>query len=397
MERLQKFKPAILISLIATIVVYVFNIITTGLYANDFAQITSNVQNLSNLFEGEQLKMIMNVVDIATGALLAYKAFSIGIIFLTAVFTIVIICLIRFMQDKHKKTNKTLYLIILTLLSGYLAYFSIQGLKIDSGLAAMSLLALNVYNFIVFLLVTIFGIHAVYKQFKQDFQKQAWIKNGSTIIASLSLVLIVLLTINIAFKVIVYISIVSFITSIDLANLIDVMDYINVDLAALLPSIVGSGGIVSQAQAELFINQLADKSILAYASNMLHQVLSSFSFKLIFDNLVVIGIGFITAICSLVYAHKVEEPEQIADTINGEEVAIEEVASDKGETKHQYLTEIEKVATKERDYIILLIFSILTSISAFFISSSFVYALIGIVMLIGSSFILFGIIKQIDN
>lgn len=411
MNKLHKFKPAILVALIATIVVYIINIVNVALFASNITDLTSTVSTFSKFIDQQYLDAATEVINVASGALMAYKSFTIGLLVIGAVFTTIVISIVRWTQTKYEKSSKLLYLVLFTLLSAYIGYSSVTGFESPNGFASVLMLLLNIYNFVVFLMLTVFGAIYTCKQFKADFHKQAWIRSGATIIGSFSLIVIILLSINVFFKLTVYIATVRFISAIDLGALINIMDYVNIDFSSVLPELVGANGVVTQSQIDTVVNNFFDQSVLAFASTQLHQFLNGIALNIIFKDFLIIVIGLGTSIASFIFARKVEPEEIITTTeenIEGEttEENVEgevEVTTEDNDNSHPVVISAEhksfssQLATTERDHIVLLVCSLLAGISIMFVSSSFFYLILAIAILIGSLFILFGIIQHFET
>lgn len=406
MNKLHKFKPAILIALIATIVVYIINIVNVALFANNITDVTSTIGTLSKFVDQQYIDAATEVINVATGALTAYKSFTIGLLVIGGLFTTIVICITRWTQSKYEKSSKLLYLILFTLLSAYIAYSSVTGFESPNNFPAMLMLLLNIYNLVLFTVLTVFGGITACKQFKADFHKQAWVKTGATIIGSFSLIVIILLSVNVFFRGVMYISVASFISSIDLGALINIMDYVNIDFSSILPDLVGASGVITQSQIDTVVNNFFDQSVLAFASTQLHQFLNGIALNIIFNNFVIVVIGLGTSIASFIFARKVE-PEEIVVEANEEATESEveqftdqtvntEIEHPIVETEKEHKTFTSQFATSERDNIILLVCSLLAGISIMFVSTSIIYIILAVAILLGSLFILFGIIQDFE-
>lgn len=289
-EKLNKLNKLFIGVIIIALFAYIINVIDISFFANNLEQITSKLALITNFIPAQDVQQINNVLDILNNATNVIKAFFVVVASISGVVSIIGLLLIKLFAGRVAKYQSFFNYCGLIITAGVTVYMQYRLMPSFDGLVSLFVMGATLLIIGFSIVYVIVGVTGLYKLVMSDEFK---INEIYTEIAKvISFILIFYTGVIIIGKINVYMSVAVLVKEIDLASLIDVMNYIKVDWNAIIPPVVLSTGYVSPDSINLFINNVADKYILDTVSKFVQEIILSTSSSFIFNNM----LSYVTAI-----------------------------------------------------------------------------------------------------
>lgn len=281
---IEKLNKLFIGVIIVTVFAYVMHIIDLSLFANDFTQITSQIQMIAGFIPDQSVQQINSVIEFLNNSAGVIRTLLVTLAVLSGVASVIGLFLIKLFADRVAKYKTIFGYSGLIITAAATLYMQFKLFPTFSGLISLILIfatALMMIAAAVYIVLGVLGIYRIVmdEQFEVtdiafDFAKV------------LSFIFIFYTVVIIGTKIALYMSVTVLVQEIDLASLIDVMNYIQIDWTTVLPPVLLSTGIITGDSIDLVINNLADQYILSYASTFIQNIVLAFSRSIIFNNIV---------------------------------------------------------------------------------------------------------------
>lgn len=281
---IQKLNKLFIGVIAITIFAYVLNIVDLSFFANDFTQVTSQIQRIAGFIPDQDVQRINSILDFLNNSVDVIKTFLITVSVLAGIASIIGLFLIKLFADRVEKYKSIFSYSGLIITAAATIYVQLKLIPSFDGLISLILILATFLMLAISVVYVVVGIVGIYKLvMSDDFKASALAFDFAKV---LSFIFIFYTIVIIATRVSLYMSVVVLVQEIDLAALIDVMNYIDIDWTTIIPPVILSTGIVTNDSINLVINNLADQYILSYASNIIQNIVLSFSRSIIFNNIV---------------------------------------------------------------------------------------------------------------
>lgn len=280
--------------IIFTGLAYILYVIDLSLFANDFSQITSQIQMIAGLIANQDVQRINSLLDFLNNSANVMRMFLVTTAILSAIASVLGLMLIKLFVTRLGKYQSIFNYSGLIITAAFTIYLQLRLLPEFDGFISLIVI------FATFLIITIaaiyliVGITGIYQLIMlEDFKLSAIAYDFAKV---LSFIFIFYTIAIITTRVSLYMSVVILVQEIDLAALIDVMNYIEIDWTTTLPPVIFSTGYLSAEMIDLAVNNLADKYILDFASSFIQSLILSFSRSIIFENIVAYVLTLIASV-----------------------------------------------------------------------------------------------------
>ncbi|WOO87772.1 hypothetical protein RZE82_02255 [Mollicutes bacterium LVI A0039] len=294
MTNIQKSNKALIGVIAFAVIAYVVNIINLSLFASDFTQITAQIQMISGFIPDQDVQTMDSILSFANNAALVVRMLLVTIAAISALASLIGLGLLKFFASRAAKYNSFFSYCGVIIAASANLYIQYSLHPTFDGIISLILIGATalIVGVSVFMLVA--GVHGLYKVVMADDFKAGQI--GLEVARVLSLIIVFYIAAIVAIKVTMYVAVSIFVQSIDLASMIDIMNYINVDWEAIIPVAVMSTGIISADKIDLLLNNLADQYVLNYASTFIQDLILNVSSSIIFKGIVTYIATFIAGL-----------------------------------------------------------------------------------------------------
>lgn len=298
---IEKLNKIFIGVIFVTIFAYVLNVIDLSFFANDFTQVTSQIQLIANFIPDQEVQNINSVIDIMNNTAGVIRSLLITISVLSGIASIIGLFIIKIFADRVSKYKSFFSYSGLIIASAATAYIQYRLFPSFNGLVSMILIFATIAIIVISLVYIAIGIHGIYKVVMSDVFKASQL--AFDVAKVLSFIFVFYTFAIIATRISLYMSLVVLVKEIDLAALIDVMNFININWESYIPEAILSTGIVSNDSINLVINNLADQYLLSYASTFVQNLVLNISRSIVFNNIVAYVSG-LTAGLAILYTAK---------------------------------------------------------------------------------------------
>lgn len=294
-----------------TVFAYLLEVFDLSFFAGDLSQITANIQLVFNFIPDQSVQQINSILDILNNTTDVVKTLFITLTVLSAVASLICLFIVKLFADRIVKYKSFFSYSGLIIVATVTAYTQFKLMPTFTGLISFILILATCLIIVMMVTYIAIGTVGLYKLIMSEQFKSGQI--SFDIAKVLSFILVFYTGVIIATKVSLYISATVLVKEIDLAAMIDVMNYINIDWNQVLPPVVLSSGVITGDSINLVINNLADQYVLSYASSFVQNLILSLSRSLIFNNLIVYTVSLISGLGLLYTANvKFEYREYVA-------------------------------------------------------------------------------------
>ncbi len=270
--------------IITSVILYIINIIDISFFANGFTQITSQLQMVASFIPSQDVQNFNSILQLANNTANVVNTLLVVIAIGSAVASLVSLLVIKLFASRLEKYNSIFNYCGVIIASAFSIYLHYKLIPSFSGLISLLLIILTLAILlisIVYIVISIFGIYNLVMSEEYNVGQA-----GFDLAKVLSFIIIFYTIAIISIKTSMYLSMTVLVQEIDLAAVIDIMNFIDIDWSSVLPASVLATGIVTPQRIDLVINNFADQYLLDYASQVIQNVVLSFSRTVIFDNLV---------------------------------------------------------------------------------------------------------------
>lgn len=304
MSQFKKFKPMIIIAMIASFIMALVNMVNVGVFANDITDLAGNLGVFANYVDQSVIDVANQALSIMNSALFVFKAITISSLAFSLIAIIVLLAIVKYFTKRLANQESIFNYIAIIASSGYLSYYLFNSFgKVNNFLQILTFIV-NLLVFALAIALAVYGVIHFVKYFKDNFESFQFEYVGIELLKVFSLVVAILAGINIAAKLLVLASVSSIISQVDIASVVDIMDYINVDITQMFPQLAAVFGSLSQAQIDTVINGLFDQYVLGYASNVVQNLMQGLANDIILNNIVGYIVAMVSAIATLVIYKK---------------------------------------------------------------------------------------------
>ncbi|MFV0606684.1 MAG: hypothetical protein ACK5NK_12675, partial [Niabella sp.] len=287
MEKLNKIFIGVIV---VTVFAYILNIVDLSFFANDFTQITSQIQMIAGFIPDQEVQNINSVIDIMNNTAGVVRSLLVTISVLSGLATVIGLFIVKVFADRVTKYKTFFGYSGLIITAGATLYMQYRLFPSFNGLVSMILIAATMLIMIMSIIYIVIGAVGIYRVImSDDFRANQLAFDFAKV---LSFIFVFYTVAIIATRISLYMSVVVLVKEIDLAALIDVMNYINIDWESYIPQAILSTGIVSNDSINLVVNNLADQYVLSYASTFIQNLILNLSSSVIFNNIVAYVSGF---------------------------------------------------------------------------------------------------------
>lgn len=287
MEKLNKIFIGVIV---VTVFAYILNIVDLSFFANDFTQITSQIQMIAGFIPDQEVQNINSVIDIMNNTAGVVRSLLVTISVLSGLATVIGLFIVKVFADRVTKYKSFFGYSGLIITAGATLYMQYRLFPSFNGLISMILIAATMLIMIMSVIYIIIGVVGIYRVIMSDDFKANQL--AFDLAKVLSFIFVFYTVAIIATRISLYMSVVVLVKEIDLAALIDVMNYINIDWESYIPQAILSTGVVSNDSINLVVNNLADQYVLSYASTFIQNLILNLSSSVIFNNIVAYVSGF---------------------------------------------------------------------------------------------------------
>lgn len=281
MEKLNKIFIGVIV---VTVFAYILNIVDLSFFANDFTQITSQIQMIAGFIPDQEVQNINSIIDVLNNTAGVVRSLLVIISVLSGLATVIGLFIIKVFADRVTKYKSVFGYSGLIIAAAATLYMQYHLLPSFNGLISMILIAATILIIIMSIIYIIIGAIGIYKVVISDDFKANQL--SFDIAKVLSFIFVFYTVAIIATRISLYMSAVALVKEIDLGALIDVMNYINVDWESYIPQAILSTGVISNDSINLVVNNLADQYVLSYASTFVQNIILNVSSSVIFNNIV---------------------------------------------------------------------------------------------------------------
>lgn len=276
-----------------TIVVNIINIINVLFFSTDFLHLTSQIQLVANFVASQDIQSINTLLDIVKNTIEVLHSlrivFSVG----TALISIGVLFIFKLLTKRTCKYPSIFNYASLLIVSLLTIFVQIKIMPSFSSFTNILLIVTAILGIAIAIGCIVASLFSLQKIFMSD---QFKAKDLSfDLIKILSLVAGLYMAAIIITRVGIYIIASVAVKEIDLAAIIDVMNYIDIDWNAIIPQEIMGTGVISANSIDMFINRLADQYILSFVTIFVQNQILNFVRFLIFKNILVYIIGLFTA------------------------------------------------------------------------------------------------------
>ncbi len=292
MKNINKLNKLFIVVIIATIVAYLIDIINLSFFANDFTQITGQIQMISGLIPDQDVQNINATLDFVNNTANIVRTLLITISLFAGIASVIAVLITKLFADRITKFQSVFSYCGLIIASFCSAYLQFRIFPRFDGVLSLVLIIVTLAIIAISILYLVIGIMGLAKFVKSDKFKAGQV--GFDLAKILSVIFIFYVVAILSIRTSLYISVTVLVQEIDLASLIDVMNYINIDWETIIPPAIFATGIISSEKIDFVINNLADQYILNSLSLIIQNVVLDMSRSIIFTNM----IAYITTLIS---------------------------------------------------------------------------------------------------
>lgn len=286
MKYLKISEKWLLLLIIFATIVYTINVIDISFFASDFTSISTNLQAVARFIPDQTMQHIEVLLELISNATTAFKLVSIGLTIFSACATVIGLLFVRFFVKRVQRNQSIFNYLGLLVTSGYVGYSQVTSLGNLNTLPQILIYLLSIVTAFFCGAVFIVGIKKFYDFLSTNWKTFNYLQISMELIKTFSFVAIFYVTVILVSKGAIYITIAGFINQIDLASLIDIMNYINIDFNELLPQELIESGIISSGQINILINNVFDQYVLNYLSSIIHNIGLRIARNLIFTDMI---------------------------------------------------------------------------------------------------------------
>lgn len=270
--------------IIISVIMYIINIIDVSFFANDFTQITSQLQMVASFIPSQDVQNFNSVLQLANNTASVVNTLLVTIAIGSTVASLVSLIVIKVFATRLEKYNSVFNYCGVIIASAFSIYLHLKFIPAFSGLISLLLIFMMLAILLISLIYIVISIFGIYQLVMSEEYNVG--KAGYDLAKVLSFIIIFYTISIISIKTSMYVSVTVLVQEIDLAAVIDVMNFININWINVLPASVLATGVVTPERINLVINNLADQYVLDYASQVVQNLVLSFSRSIIFENIV---------------------------------------------------------------------------------------------------------------
>lgn len=299
--KIEKLNKLFIGVILITVFAYIVNIVDVSFFANNLEQITSKLALITKFIPAQDVQQIKTLLDVLNNATNVIKAFFAVVAAVSGVVSVIGLLFIKLFAGRAEKYQSFFNYCGLIITSAVTVFMQYRLMPSFNGLVSLFVIFATVLMIAFSICYIIIGVMGLYKVVMSDDFK---INEIYTEIAKvISFILIFYTGVIIIGKINVYMSVAVLVKEIDLASLIDIMNYIKVDWEAVLPPVVLSTGYISPASINLFINNIVDQYVLDIVSKFIQDVVLSTASSFIFNNMLTYITAVVTAVGILYSTH----------------------------------------------------------------------------------------------
>lgn len=284
MTNIQKLNKAFIAVIIITIFGYLLQVIDLSFFANDFTQIASQVQMVSAFIPAQDVQNINALLDFANNTAGVIRAILVTFAVLSAIASVVMLAITKVFANRLDKYKSVFTYCGLLIASSANVYLQFSIFPTFTGLISAIVIFASILIILIsigYIGVALFGLYKFVTS--DDFNAAAL---GFDFAKVLSFIFIFIAGVHIALEISMYMSVSVLVQEIDLAAMIDVMNYIDIDWETILPPALFASGLLSADKIDFLINNVADQYLLSFGSKMIQDMILGISRTIIFDNVV---------------------------------------------------------------------------------------------------------------
>lgn len=298
MTNIQKINKLLIAVIIISVIAFLLNIINLSMFATDFTQITAQIQMVAGFIPDQDVQNINSLLDFANNAASVARALLVTLAAVTAISILVMLLIVRLFAIRSAKHNSVFNFSGLIISSGALLYLQYSSFPSFSGIISIIMIISAILVIAISAIYIAFGCYGIYKTvMADDFNARNLAFDFAKIV---SFIFIFYTVAQISLRISMYMSAVALVKTIDLAAMIDIMNYVPIDWNSILPQQLLETGIVSNDSINLLLNNLADQYLLSYASQFIQDLILSVVSSIIFTNIVAYVSTLLTSIGVLI-------------------------------------------------------------------------------------------------
>lgn len=292
MKNINKLNKLFVVVIIATVAAYLINIINLSFFGNDFTEIAAQIQMISGFIPDQDIQNINAALDFANNTANIVRTLLITISLFAAIASLIGVVVTKLFAERITKYKSVFNYCGLIIASFCSAYLQFRIFPQFDGVISLILIIVTLAIIAISTVYLVIGIVGLSKFVMSDKFEAGQV--GFDIAKVLSFIFVFYVVAILATRISLYMSVTVLVKEIDLASLIDVMNYINIDWETIIPPAIFATGIISSEKIDFVINNLADQYILSSASLVIQNVVLDISRSIIFTNM----IAYITTLIS---------------------------------------------------------------------------------------------------
>lgn len=287
------------ITIVSLLIAYIANIINTLLSNTNFTELLDKASFIELVVNNELISKIEQFAVILNNGIEIFKVIIVGTMCLQLFILIFLNSLSNLIYKKLQK-NESLFLYIASLgMNGYLIYYLLMNFSMKSGVIGSLIPVALLINIIVVTYLLIRTLKPAIKFFEAYFKALDYQKLAEDLLKLAAILIIIISGVILITKLSIYIFVAMMIKQIDLASLINLSDYVNIDLKSIIPQEYSQYKQVLDQSVAITADRAFDTYILDNLSALLHNLLIKFEGKLVLNNILIYIVSLVAG-CSLI-------------------------------------------------------------------------------------------------
>lgn len=307
------------ISLIVAFLVNIFNIL---MYGTNLESITGKTALIERFVDNDVLAKSQQVAELINNGIAVIKVLIVGTL-LAQLITLLILNAINYIIAKRLNKKEGLFAYIATLaMNAYIAYYLISKITMKQDLIASLITLALLINLCVVIWQFISRIKPASVFMKEYFANLDYAELAYDFLKLSALLIIVAATLVTITKFSIYLMVANMIKQIDLASMINLSDYITIDLQAIVPEQLQEALPVFDQSVDLMVDKAFDTYVLDNVTNLVHRVLINFEGNIILNNIAIYLFSIFGSIAVAVLPSKTVENKNIVIAVIAAVVAV---------------------------------------------------------------------------
>ncbi len=275
------------ITCLSLIVAYIINIFNILMFGANLDSITGKTAIIEPFLNNDIISKSQQIAEVVTNGVAIIKVLIVGT-FIASLITLLILNAINYLITRRLDKEEGLFAYIATLaMNAYLIYYLITNITFKQDLIASLITLAFLVNLCVVIWQFVRTIKPASAYMKVYFTELDYEKLAYDILKLSALLITVIAALMTITKLSIYFMIANMINQIDLASMINISDYISIDLQAIIPNELKEMLPVFDQSLDLAIDKAFDTYVLDNITNLLHRILINFEGNIVLNNIAI--------------------------------------------------------------------------------------------------------------